>query len=283
MSPLAPGGDLRAGAVGHPGPGYDEAMTAANQVRYGLSSSIYTRDVNTAFRAMRDLETGIVYVNAGHHRRRDAPAVRGPKRRPATATARRATSRSTRSPSGSRSTWTSAAGSSGPRSTTSRRDVTDAASSPARIRATTPEDAGRIADIYVAMARHHAVLDPAEYRVPEHAAVVTRFRTELEAADEVDLHLVAEVDGVVVGQLDAFMRPLPSAGSMRMPRRGALIGIAVDEDWRGRGIGTALMHAAEAWARTAASTRSSSMSRTPTATRDACTSGWATASSRTRW
>ena len=45
--------------------GYDEAMTAANQVRYGLSASIFTRDVNAAFRAMRDFETGIVYVNAG--------------------------------------------------------------------------------------------------------------------------------------------------------------------------------------------------------------------------
>jgi alpha-ketoglutaric semialdehyde dehydrogenase len=45
--------------------GYDEAVTAVNQVRYGLSSSIFTRDVNVAFRAMRDFETGIVYVNAG--------------------------------------------------------------------------------------------------------------------------------------------------------------------------------------------------------------------------
>ena len=45
--------------------GYDEATTALNQTRYGLSSSIFTRDVNTAFRAMRDFETGIVYVNAG--------------------------------------------------------------------------------------------------------------------------------------------------------------------------------------------------------------------------
>ena len=45
--------------------GYDAAMTAANQVRYGLSASIFTRDVNAAFRAMRDFETGIVYVNAG--------------------------------------------------------------------------------------------------------------------------------------------------------------------------------------------------------------------------
>ena len=118
-----------------------------------------------------------------------------------------------------------------------------------KVRAATPDDVERIADIYVAMARQHAALDPAEYRVPEHAAVVTRFRTELQAADEVDLHIVAEVDGTVVGSLDAFMRPLPSDGSMRIPRRGALIGIAVDEGWRGRGIGTALMRAAEAWAR----------------------------------
>jgi alpha-ketoglutaric semialdehyde dehydrogenase len=43
----------------------DEAIRAANGVRYGLSSSIFTRDVNTAFRAMRDLQAGITYVNAG--------------------------------------------------------------------------------------------------------------------------------------------------------------------------------------------------------------------------
>jgi aldehyde dehydrogenase (NAD+) len=44
---------------------YDAAITAVNQTRYGLSSAIYTTNVNTAFRAMRDLETGLVYVNAG--------------------------------------------------------------------------------------------------------------------------------------------------------------------------------------------------------------------------
>jgi acyl-CoA reductase-like NAD-dependent aldehyde dehydrogenase len=44
---------------------YQGAVTAINQTRYGLSSSIFTRDANTAFRAMRDFETGIVYVNAG--------------------------------------------------------------------------------------------------------------------------------------------------------------------------------------------------------------------------
>jgi len=42
----------------------DEAIEIANGVKYGLSSSIYTRNVNDAFRAQRDLDTGIVYVNA---------------------------------------------------------------------------------------------------------------------------------------------------------------------------------------------------------------------------
>jgi acyl-CoA reductase-like NAD-dependent aldehyde dehydrogenase len=44
---------------------FEAAVAAANSVRYGLSSSIFTRDVNRAFRAMRDLQTGITYVNAG--------------------------------------------------------------------------------------------------------------------------------------------------------------------------------------------------------------------------
>jgi aldehyde dehydrogenase (NAD+) len=42
-----------------------EAVAVNNASRYGLSSSIFTADVNRAFAAMRDLETGIVYVNHG--------------------------------------------------------------------------------------------------------------------------------------------------------------------------------------------------------------------------
>jgi alpha-ketoglutaric semialdehyde dehydrogenase len=43
---------------------YDEAVTISNSVQYGLSASIYTQDVNRAFAAMRDVYTGIFYVNA---------------------------------------------------------------------------------------------------------------------------------------------------------------------------------------------------------------------------
>ena len=43
---------------------FDEAIAVANGTQFGLSLSMYTRDVNRAFRAIEDLESGIVYINA---------------------------------------------------------------------------------------------------------------------------------------------------------------------------------------------------------------------------
>jgi alpha-ketoglutaric semialdehyde dehydrogenase len=43
---------------------FDEAIAIGNDVAYGLSASIYTQDLNKAFTAMRDMYTGIFYVNA---------------------------------------------------------------------------------------------------------------------------------------------------------------------------------------------------------------------------
>ena len=42
----------------------DEALAAANSTQFGLSLSIYTNDLRHAFRAIHELESGIVYVNA---------------------------------------------------------------------------------------------------------------------------------------------------------------------------------------------------------------------------
>ena len=44
--------------------GLDEAIRVANSVEYGLSGAIFTRDINKAFRAMRDVDVGIFYVNS---------------------------------------------------------------------------------------------------------------------------------------------------------------------------------------------------------------------------
>lgn len=43
----------------------DEALAVSNSTQYGLSASIFTRNINDAYRAIRELNTGIVYVNAG--------------------------------------------------------------------------------------------------------------------------------------------------------------------------------------------------------------------------
>jgi alpha-ketoglutaric semialdehyde dehydrogenase len=43
---------------------YEEAIQIANSTEYGLSTAIFTNDVRNAFRAIRDIESGLVYVNA---------------------------------------------------------------------------------------------------------------------------------------------------------------------------------------------------------------------------
>jgi acyl-CoA reductase-like NAD-dependent aldehyde dehydrogenase len=43
----------------------EEAIELNNSVEFGLSSSIYTSNINRAYQAMRDLDTGLVYINAG--------------------------------------------------------------------------------------------------------------------------------------------------------------------------------------------------------------------------
>lgn len=44
--------------------GEDEAIAVANGTNYGLSAAVYTRDTGRALRAVRDLQAGLVYLNA---------------------------------------------------------------------------------------------------------------------------------------------------------------------------------------------------------------------------
>ena len=44
----------------------EEAIALANDSEYGLTSSIFTRDINSAMRAVRDLKFGETYINREH-------------------------------------------------------------------------------------------------------------------------------------------------------------------------------------------------------------------------
>jgi aldehyde dehydrogenase (NAD+) len=44
--------------------GIDEAVAVANEVRYGLSASIFTRDIGKALAFVREVQAGIVHVNS---------------------------------------------------------------------------------------------------------------------------------------------------------------------------------------------------------------------------
>lgn len=46
---------------------YDEAISIANNSIYGLASSVWTKDLNTAHKMARDLEAGLVWINCYEH------------------------------------------------------------------------------------------------------------------------------------------------------------------------------------------------------------------------
>lgn len=115
------------------------------------------------------------------------------------------------------------------------------------IRPALETDFEALVDLDLSSAAHHARLDPAFYRVPERGAVAAFLERRL--ADPDREVLVAEIGGRVVGMVDLTAQEIPDPGSIIRPIPSADIGISVAEDWRGMGIGHALMEAAESRAR----------------------------------
>ena len=113
-----------------------------------------------------------------------------------------------------------------------------------KIRAASADDFEALVDLDLASARHHAVLDPDFYHVPPRSAVAAFLGRRL--ADPDREVFVAEVDGAVVGTVDVTRQRPPDAGSIVRPIASVDIGISVAEGWRGKGVGHALMEAAEA-------------------------------------
>jgi aminoglycoside 6'-N-acetyltransferase len=105
-----------------------------------------------------------------------------------------------------------------------------------------------MAELEHASAIHHAMIDPSRWQVPTLAAVAAS-RRRWHAMKPRDEGLVAVADGRVVGMIELWLRRPRDPDGARIARLGADLGISVAPEWRGRGVGTALMLAGEAWAR----------------------------------
>ncbi len=116
------------------------------------------------------------------------------------------------------------------------------------IRPAALEDLDELLEIYLSSAQHHVALDPEHYRVPDAAAAAERLRGIIEDDGRMSGYLAAARDGRIVGSVSIALLPPPTEGSMMAAVPTAEVGIAVLDDARDAGVGTALMAAAEAWA-----------------------------------
>jgi ribosomal protein S18 acetylase RimI-like enzyme len=116
------------------------------------------------------------------------------------------------------------------------------------IRPVEPADLDALVDIYLSSARHHAAIDPDWFHVPERDAVRERLERFASGTGGVDAYVGAVVDGSLVGSATIAIADKPHRGNMGRPLEVAEMGVAVLEEWRGRGIGTKLIRHLEAWA-----------------------------------
>ena len=123
-----------------------------------------------------------------------------------------------------------------------------------RIRRARPDDADALVRIHGDMGDHYAELNGELFHRPDLEGFDAVLRQELTAGDADALQLVAELDGEVVGSLDArVLRPSEGAAfafarDLLAPRL-RIEYLATAAAHRGSGVGTALVEAAEAWGR----------------------------------
>lgn len=119
---------------------------------------------------------------------------------------------------------------------------------PFEIREATDADAEAMAGLEHASAIHHATIDPDRWQVPSLDETAASRRRWLRETPR-DVAFVAEAGGRVIGMIELWLKRPRDLRSPRIGRVRADLGISVAPEWRGRGVGSALLLAAENWAR----------------------------------
>ena len=112
------------------------------------------------------------------------------------------------------------------------------------VRAARREDVPALVRLRLANAERHVHLAPHLYRLPDERAVREHFE-EVLADGSGTLISVAEAAGEVVGMVEVVPLTDPPAHQILIPRRAAEVHTVVLDGHRGRGVGTALLAAAE--------------------------------------
>ncbi|MFG1879358.1 GNAT family N-acetyltransferase [Sphaerisporangium sp. NPDC049003] len=112
------------------------------------------------------------------------------------------------------------------------------------IRAADRGDVPSLVHLRLANAERHVQLDPVIYRVPDSEAVRRHFEEMLSAEPKMMI-LIAEVAGEVVGMVEVVLLADPLDHQIIHPRRAAEIHTVVLDEHRGKGVGSALVVAAE--------------------------------------
>ncbi|MET8092364.1 GNAT family N-acetyltransferase [Micromonospora sp. NPDC005220] len=116
------------------------------------------------------------------------------------------------------------------------------------VRPASLSDVPALVELRLANAEAHLALDPDTYRLPQREAVIEHFTTVLNDTTGRSAVLVAEQGGQVVGMVEVLPLPEPPAHQILRPEPSAQIHTVVLGAARGRGVGSALLDAADRWA-----------------------------------